>query len=133
MADDTMKLFSLDRGIEQILGWDDLEGSRLPDRTASLLPSEDHPSIRLNELFQAPSLDRRILATLKPDLQDKNILIPTRYHAILQDVHKKLKEEALKRKSEKGGEALEHAAGLLEDEKELMALLDTYRNLLHQG
>jgi hypothetical protein len=133
MPNDMMKVFSFDTGIEQILRQDDLKSARLPDRTASLLPSEDHPSVRLNELFRAASLDRRILAFLKPELQDKNILIPARYHAILREVQERLKKEAEKRKSGKGGDTLESAAELLEEEKELMVLLDTYRNLLHQG
>jgi hypothetical protein len=90
-------------------------------------------SRRLEELFEAPSLDRLILSQLEPELDDQNILIPTRYHAMLVGVHERLQKLAEEKKGKKGGRALADAAALLDEEKELMGLLSTYRSTLHQA
>ena len=133
MTEGPTKLFSFGKGIEQILRGDETANGSLPKTRATLLPSSDHMSRRLEELFEAPSLDRLILSHLEPELEDKDILIPTRYHAMLVGVHERLKGLAEKRRGEKGGRALEDAAKLLDEEKELMGLLSTYRSILHKA
>ena len=133
MTEGPTQIFSFDTGIEQILQGDETLSSGLPESRASLLPSSDHMSRRLEELFKARSLDRFILSQLEPELQDKNILIPTRYHAMLAGIHESLKSLAKKREGKKGGRALEDAVALLEEEKELLGLLSTYRSILHKA
>ena len=133
MTEGPTRIFSFDTGIEQILQGGEQVSESLPETRASLLPSSDHMSRRLEELFEAPSLDRLILSQLEPELHDKNILIPRRYHAMLAGVHERLQKLAEERKGKKGGRALADAAALLDEEKELMGLLSTYRNTLHQA
>jgi hypothetical protein len=127
-----MKVLSFDVGIEQILQGD-REPVKLPELSSTLLPSLDHMNRRLEEVFKTVPLDHLILNSLKPTLKDPNILIPTRYQAMLARAVTALKRAAAKRSGRSGGKAIEKAADQLETEKELMALLHLYRNILHQA
>jgi hypothetical protein len=133
LADDMMKVFSFDRGIERVLQGGDPERTLLPSQRTSVQPSEKHPDVRLHQLFDAPSMDSRLLDGLKPDLHDKSILVPARYHAMLGKVHRWIREASEDGRGEEGRRILEEAAALLEEEKGLMDLLDIYRYILHQA
>ena len=128
-----MKVLSFDRGIEQVHQGGDPERTLLPSQRTSVQPSEKHPDVRLNQLFDASSTDRRLLDGLKPDIQDKNVLMPARYHDMLRKVHQCLKEALEHGRGEEGRRILEEAAALLKEEKGLMDLLETYRNILQQA
>lgn len=133
MPGDSLKILSFDTGIEQILRGGDPESSSLPDGTAALLPSEEHPDRHLDQVIQTPSLEDHILASLKPEISDKNVIIPSRYGPMIEETYEALRQAAEKSQSDTNTDLLEEAAHLLEEDQELMQLLMTYRNLLHKA
>ena len=130
---DRREIFSFENGIEGIIEGDYQDGVKLPEVPPYMSPSVEHLSGRVDEIIRTPNLDYYLISSLEPDVQDQSILNPSRYHAILVEVHERMKQEADKRKGRDAGRDLEKAAALLEEEKELRDLLNVYRNLLHQA
>lgn len=133
MTDETMKVLFLNRGIQEIMESPPVEGVRLPGDPARLVPSEDRPESRLDRILRNPSLDDRLLLSLKPDIREKDILAPERYRQVLGDAAREMRELLKKGRGRKDGDSLEETLALLEEHEELMDLLFTYRNLLHKG
>ncbi len=104
----------------------------LPD-SGQVLPSEAPPARHLDRLLKPPSLENRLVAFLKPDITRKEILVPARYRALMEDVHGHLHIAAQNASGTDGSRVLENAARLLGQELKDMDLLNMYRSVLLKG
>jgi hypothetical protein len=126
-------VFSPETGIERILWNEDQITTGLPEERGAITPSEDLFDLRLNRLFEATTLENLILAWLRPSLNDKNIIIPARYQAMLQEVHQRLEQMLTEMDDAESRQALQDAVSLINEEIEHRGLLNTYINLLHRA
>lgn len=128
MGIDAGRILTFDVGIEQVLA-SLPEDARLPEADRPLIPSEIEPDHHLESVLGAKGLDEVAVDALKPELTDRDLLIPERYRAMLDDSVEELKKEAASARSH-DGDALFQAATMLEADKGLVELLSTFRNLL---
>jgi len=117
-------------GIEQIIRGGTAGTERLPEHIDSLFPSEAHLSRRLESVFEAPSVEERLLSFLKPEVRNKHILTPQGYASMIESVHQTLQEAIEESDEGESDDSLKKAAALLKGEKELLELLSTYRGML---
>lgn len=110
----------LNVGISTV-GW--AEGpSRLPDEGA--VPAADtRPALRLDAMYEATTLDDRLLAATVPMLADRSVLSPTIYAAALQDAHACLTDLAA-RASGEAHDILQAAVTVLDNAADTRQLLD---------
>ena len=128
MGIETGRILSFDVGIEEILEAISDE-ARLPDGDSPLIPSEMGPQNYIESILKARGLDELLVDALKPEVHELSMLIPERYGAMLLDTIDSLKMEAA-RSGEKDGEILFEAARSLEEDRGLVELMTTLRNIL---
>jgi hypothetical protein len=105
------------------------DSRKLPD-LSYVAPSETPAMEQLGELWGQPSLGQGLVESLRPEISDRSLLIPSRYQALLQD-----SEDALRSLADNGdpGGKLQDAIGVLSEEREMRSLLNTYRASLFQA
>jgi hypothetical protein len=133
MPGDALRVLSLDRGIQEIMESPGEEDVRLPGDFSPIVPGEERPESRLDRMFREPSLDGRLLGSLKPDIRERDVLIPDRFRRALGEAAREMKELLEREDGRNGWKSLNDALALLEEHEALMDLLSTYRNLLHKG
>ena len=121
---------SIETGIEQILYEQSQVGEKnLPENINTLLPSEEHVNHELDKVFSATNLDDYLLALAKPEITNSDVLKPDVFHRLfsqLPDILDALSEDM----DPECQQDLNNAAVLLKEEKDLINLLNLYRNLL---
>ncbi|HLC15574.1 MAG TPA: hypothetical protein VJL89_05045 [Thermodesulfovibrionia bacterium] len=127
-----MKILYFDAGIEQILSEIDFFKSKLPE-SMPLIPGEIPLESHLNEVFYSPSIEETIAASLAPQVKNKEILIASNYHKVIEKTYEQLKDSAQQAVSEEEKTALTKAIALVQEEMELVELLQSYRQLLLKG
>ena len=133
MPGDMIKQLIGGSGIERITWGDQSERISLPQGNTPLLPSEESNIPKLERALRLHSVHDYILAGLKPDIIDKNILIPSRYYKLQDDVHTALCQSAKEADDPDTREVLEDACQLLEEVIEDRQLLNMFVNLLHKA
>ncbi len=131
MKNNKLDSLNFDRGIEQIFVENAPEDLHLPD-SATVIPSDEHLRVHLEETIVSPSLEETVFRELTPEIKDRSILLPTRFSALLQEVHRELLEKVTK-KANRDFQCMKEAALLLEEEQKLMELLNDYRSVLFKG
>ncbi len=127
-----MKITPLDKGLEDI-SWEIGEvANELPD-VSFLTPSELPPEHKLDSVILSPSVDEKILSSLKPPLKDRSITNPVRFNQLTISTANKLKKLADKMKAGSDRIVAKIAADVLDEQRELMEILNAYRKLLVQG
>lgn len=128
MALDSARILRFDTGIERIIQDTRQTDVNLPERRQSA-PAAERPRARLEELLGAGTLERVLQTYLHPEIRHPEIMNPGAYGESMEGA-----EEALQKLSEQhGDEDFQALAELLEEDRGLRELLQTYRNLLVQG
>ncbi len=131
MPVDKMNVWKFDVGIEEILSSKELREFFLPDETKPILPSEEQVSRRLDNILHLPSFETYLLESIKPKVFDKEILIPTKYRALVSDslrILQSMSEE--KDLSPEEVQLLGKASEVFREEMELFDTLSLFSNVL---
>ncbi len=124
--------FAFDVGIERISVSTGPEVTRL-SQTADVVPGDIAVEQKLADILYAPSWQQQLLDAIRAQVQNREMLMPARYHSMIEAAQEHLRLAAEKEDDEEGREDLEEAAKFLDGAKELRDLLNTYRHLLHKG
>lgn len=126
MSIDNARLFNFDIGIERIIRTDgETTATKLPENS-SLGPSGQALRVRLDEFLNTPSLDQKLRSALQPTIKDKALLVPERYHSLLDQAQARLHTYA----QTSSDPILIRAADLLSAEQRLRTMLVNFRSLL---
>jgi hypothetical protein len=116
-----------DTGIERIIRQDGTAESRLPEMTP-ILPSNEQPRLELDEVLDQPSLLGALEAFVRPEVHERDILLPNRFAGLFHDLQGVL-QGAIEHRGY-AAEELRAAVKLLGEEQADRDLLETYRNTL---
>lgn len=126
------RLMSFDHGIEDIVHARRNEQAvqSLPERR-NLAPSDDNVRPQLSQLLEKPNTERFLEEALRPQISNRDLLMPSQFAEALKEVLKELAALA-----EGGGgdsRVLNRAVRLLKEETNLRELVAMYRSALYQG
>ena len=126
------RLMSFDHGIDTIVyaRKDEQTTQGLPDRR-NLMPSDDPVRAQLSQLLEKPNIGHYLEESLRPDIGNRDLLMPSEFAEALREALKSLTGLA-----ETGGgdnRILNRAVRLLKEETNLRDLVAMYRSALYQG
>ncbi|WP_276807898.1 hypothetical protein [Castellaniella defragrans] len=125
------RIMSFDHGIDTIVyaRKDEQSAQGLPERR-NLLPSDDPVRAQLTQLLEKPNIGRFLEDALRPDIGNRDLLMPSEFAEALREALKSLAGLA-----ERGGDnrVLNRAVRLLKEETNLRDLVAMYRSALYQG
>ncbi|MHA3904759.1 type III secretion apparatus assembly protein SctX [Castellaniella sp. WN] len=125
------RLIRFDHGIDTIVHTrgNERTAQDLPERR-NLAPSDDPALAQLDQLLDKPNIQRFLEEALRPDISDRDLLMPSQFAEALREALK-----ALARLAENGGDSrtLNRAVRLLKEETNLRELVAMYRGALYQG
>ncbi|MBB6083538.1 type III secretion apparatus assembly protein SctX [Castellaniella defragrans] len=125
------RLMSFDHGIDTIVHArkDEQAAQSLPERR-NLMPSDDPVRAQLTLLLEKPNIGRFLEDALRPDIGNRDLLMPAEFAEALREALKGLAGLA-----ERGGDSrvLNRAVRLLKEETNLRDLVAMYRSALYQG
>jgi type III secretion protein X len=126
------RLMSFDHGIDTITyaHKDEQVARSLPERR-NLMPSDDPVRAQLTQLLEKPNIGHFLEDALRPDIGDRDLLMPSEFAEALREALK-----ALAGMAETGGgdsRVLNRAVRLLKEETNLRDLVAMYRSALYQG
>lgn len=140
MADDYLdRRLAFDRGIDSVthLRPDDIRG--LPLRQEGP-PSELGGRPQLEALIDQPTLDQVLEDALRPQLENRELMVPSRFQSVLEGLHTALSRKLEEETSGEGTSLepedrriLQRAVRLLKSEQDLRSLVQMYRSVLYQG
>ena len=127
------ELFSFTVGIEQILlDQGQHEDEHLPAST-TLFPSDIPLEQHLEQALGSHSLERAVLASLRPEVPHRESLLPGEMRTQLMEAARELGSNYQSAKRPEEREELAAALRVLEEDKDLRDMLNAYRNLLVSG
>jgi len=140
MADDHLgPHLAFDRGIDRVTYARQGETQSLPQRQEGP-PSELGGRPRLEILLAQPTLDETLEDAIRPRLENRDLLVPSRFQSVLDRVHAMLSEDI---DDDPGGtgvsmppekkRTLQRAVRLLNSERDLRGMVQMYRSVLYQG
>lgn len=140
MADDYLgPHLAFDRGIERVTYARREDTHSLPQRQEGP-PSELGGRPSLEALLAQPTLDEFLENAIRPALENRNLLVPSRFHAALERVYAGLASQVDGETGEtdvplspENKRILQRAVRLLSSERELRGLVQMYRSVLYQG
>lgn len=132
MAGEISNRLAFDVGIERISITSGPEVARLP-QTADVVPGDIAVEQKLADILYSPSWQQQLLDAIRTQVENREMLVPARYQAMLESAQEHLRLAAEKEENDEDREDLEAAAKFLDGAKELRDLLNTYRHLLHKG
>lgn len=121
--------FAFDRGLDRIIHGDSAAPA-LPQQH-ELAPSELEGVGQLERLFEQRSLEDRLEAAVRPEVSDRDLLLPAAFRAALDRALGTLRDAAEHRPDD--ARVLNRAARLLKEETDLRDLVAMYRGALYQG
>lgn len=123
-----------DRGIDSITHTQGQAGASLPDKMA-LPPGEHLQRPQLDQLLALPNLESFLEAQTRPELANRDLLMPTRFNQVLGAVTQTIGEAAQHEQPDNpdAQKVLNRASRLLAEESGLRDLLQMYRSVLFQG
>ena len=125
------RIMSFDHGIDTIVyaRKDEQTAQGLPDRR-NLMPSDDPVRAQLSQLLEKPNIGQFLEEALRPDIGNRDLLMPSAFAEALREALK-----ALAGLAENGGDSrvLNRAVRLLKEETNLRDLVAMYRSALYQG
>jgi len=126
------RLMSFDHGIDTIVyaRKDEQAARNLPDRR-NLMPSDDPVRAQLTQLLEKPNTGRFLEDALRPEIGNRDLLMPSQFAEALREALK-----GLARLAESGAgdsRVLNRAVRLLKEETNLRDLVAMYRSALYQG
>jgi type III secretion protein X len=102
----------------------------LPERR-NLLPSDDNMRAQLSQLLEKPNTERFLEEALRPEISDRDLLMPSQFAEALREALKSLAYAS--EKPGDGSRELNRAVRLLKEETNLRDLVAMYRSALYQG
>jgi len=126
------RLMSFDRGIDAIVyaRKDDQAAQGLPERR-NLVPSDDGVRAHLSQLLEKPNTDRFLEEALRPQIGNRDLLMPSQFAEALKEALREL--AALAEGGAGNSRVLNRAVRLLKEETNLRELVAMYRSALYQG
>jgi len=123
---------NLDYGIDGIVHarGSQAETQGLPERR-NLTPTDDPVRTQLTQLLEKSNIGHVLEEALRPEIGNRDLLMPARFRAVLQQVQKDL--AALADQSGNDSRILSRAVRVLKNEAELRDLVAMYRSVLYQG
>ena len=121
-----------DTGLAGILQQTGPEEAQLPNNSKAL-PGETSYEHRLNDVLYPPSMEQSLLESLRPDVNERDVLSPHKYETLVDLTQQGLSEAGLSLDSAEAQDQIRDTAQLLEEEKDLRGLLNTYRHFLHRA
>lgn len=128
--DINIKGMNFDRGIDRVISSGETLQGRLPTE-GRLAPSDGRVMPRLDQLLAMPDLADNLAREFAPQLGDRDLLLPDRFHHALMTVKDMLTDEKLNHPEQKG--VFNKAERVLNEESSLRELLDMYRSALFKG
>ncbi|MBF0318689.1 MAG: hypothetical protein HQL01_02620 [Nitrospirae bacterium] len=139
-----MKVLQFTGGLQQQqVTWDDFHAkSNLPDIATIIRGDKDSNTPSEGASGSSPNIDDFMAYTLAPQLSHKEILTPRHYNALVDNTHDTLASIVKELEGEGGTpndkqknkkDKLKKVLTLLEEEKQLHALLHAYKSLILQG
>ena len=130
---------AFDRGIDRVTYARRGDAHSLPRRQEEA-PSEFRGRPQLEELFAQPTFDDALEAAIRPQLVNRDLLVPSRFQAVLDRTLERLSGEVGDEVGATDGEmttdkkrVLQRAVRLLNAERDLRGLVQMYRSVLYQG
>lgn len=133
MSDIRLNSLVFDRGINSITYARDEAVSTMPER-GNAPPPDVAVRAQLDALLEKPSMDSRLDAALRPQMVNRDLLLPGRFREALSDCLNLLRQAAEKSPdSSDQSRMLNRSVRLLGEESSLRDLLQMYRSSLYQG
>lgn len=126
------RLMRFDHGIDNIVyaRKDDQGAQGLPERR-NLMPSDDPVRAQLSQLLEKPNTGRYLEEALRPEISNRDLLMPSQFAEALREALKEL--AALAETGSGDNRTLNRAVRLLKEETNLRDLVAMYRSALYQG
>lgn len=123
-----------DRGIDDVVFKGSESAQGLPDQR-QLTPAERTEGQALEQLLARPDFDSFLDDSIRPTLQDRDLLLPTQFRNALEGTLSALTDAATTAAvvEPEDGKVLNRAVRLLNEEVNLRDLLQMYRSALYQG
>ncbi len=128
----TDKVFRLDYGLEDIT-FEEVSSPHLPQKRVTLIPGKESYVEKVDQLWNAASLENFLLEALTPKISDERILIPQHYRAMLEKMLLKFKVLRDEKNSVIPDHIWQQANRILKKDKDLMDLLTIYYHTLHRA
>ena len=133
MSDMRINGLAFDRGIDSIsYAGRETGGQQLPERH-ELTPPADGVRAQLAQLLDKPNTARYLDESLRPALNNRDLLMPGKFQQALQSALDGLAAAAEQHQNEDAARSLNRALRLLKDEAGLRDLVAMYRSALYQG
>jgi type III secretion protein X len=124
-----------ERGIDKITFKSGELTQGLPD-PRELTPTDNTQRPQLDSLLARPNTDSFLEESIRPNLEDRDLLMPTRFRQAMEGALETLRDAAQERQQAGNPESareLNRAVRLLTEEVGLRDLLQMYRSALYQG
>lgn len=136
MSDMRISSLVFDRGIDSITYTRQDAQPSLPERSESA-PPDVGARAQLSALLDKPSIDDFLNTMARPQLANRDLLVPARFREALDNALQHLRDAAAQRPAGDGGDddlrILNRATRLLGEEVSLRDLVQMYRSTLYQG
>lgn len=134
MAGVDLSYLALDRGIDRITYARDEVAMAMPERH-EVTPPEGSAPTSLQSLLALPTLDDALLASVRPPLRQRDVLMPVRFQQAMDAALQRLQLEADAQppRSPQELHSINRALRLLKEEAALRDLLQMYRSALFRG
>lgn len=133
MSDIRFNSLVFDRGIDSITHARPQSVPTMPERGDDP-PPDIGTRAQLDSLLKQTSMNDRLCAALRPQLGNRGLLAPGKFHAALGTVQQLLRQTAQERAGDAdAAQVLNAAACLLGEEASLRELVQMYRSALYQG
>jgi hypothetical protein len=129
---DSIGSFRPGPGIEQISRARDVATSRLPDGE-SPPPIDGVLQLQLPTVLFQPSLDQALIQALSPTIDDRSILQPERFTALIEQAREQLNAAAAENQNAIAQQRLRDADRLLSQASELHDFLNTSRSIIQRA
>ena len=135
MTDMRISGLVFDRGIDSITYAQQDAQPTLPERGESA-PPDVGARAQLSALLDRPSIDDFLESSTRPQIANRDLLVPARFRERLDNALQQLRDVAAQRQPAGGGDELRilnRATRLLSEEVGLRDLVQMYRSALYQG
>ncbi len=134
MSNISLSHLAFDRGIDRVTYTRQQEATQLPEREEAL-PPDLGGRAQLDALLSRPTLDDALDAAVRPLLENRDLLMPSRFGQALQSALQHLTDAAERTHDASTDQArtLNRAVRLLKEETGLRDLVQMYRSALYQG
>lgn len=123
-----------DKGIDSITFKGGEAAQGLPDQR-ELTPADHAERPQLDQLLAMPNLDDFLDQATRPELANRDLLMPTRFRQVMDSTQATLRQAVAEAQDSapESAKLLNRAVRLLNEEGALRDLVQMYRSVLYQG